>query len=260
MDLNNNTDIIPSDAPPVITPELVLLVPNISIPGVSGFKFSITEEERFEATAEITENWVETNNTVTDHIALKPERFTLKGRQAELVRTAPVSVKTSTPTPTLGINSVLSPSQDIASVLAMALNLVSQVTQSNQAAISGSGGLFSKWAQLSPGWSSSQSMAFNYIYALWTGRILMTVQTPWGVIASMAVEKLVAVQPTETNGWTEFEVTFKKIRLAQAIVTKPVAQNRGASTQAAPTQSGVLGQSAPSGIVAAYVSGNVLSI
>ena len=55
--------------------------------GIAGFQFDIFEEHKSELQAEITDHFVEDNSTRQDHIAIKPERFTLRGFVGELVET-----------------------------------------------------------------------------------------------------------------------------------------------------------------------------
>ena len=76
------------------------------------------------------------------------------------------------------------------------------------------------------------------------------VQTPWAVFQNMAILRLTATQDAETNVITDFEVTFKLIRMASTIFRLPIssgcfsaqnAANQNLGTSTPPFRSGVRG-------------------
>ena len=69
---------------------------------------------------------------------------------------------------------------------------------------------------------SAQQSAFAELYGYWSQRTLFDVQTPWAVFVNMAIENMTTTQDEDTNKITQFEVTFKSIRVAE---TKTVGGN-----------------------------------
>jgi hypothetical protein len=62
--------------------------------------------------------------------------------------------------------------------------------------------------------TQAQAAAFAYFYQCWKGKMIFTLETPWGFITDMAILNCRAEQPEETADETTFTVTFKKIRIA----------------------------------------------
>jgi hypothetical protein len=88
-----SSNIIPTDIP--VTLDLVkslstldqqaIVRPNNPPAGIAGFLFDIELDSKIELTSDITDNFVENNTAVQDHIALRPETVTFRGIVAELV-------------------------------------------------------------------------------------------------------------------------------------------------------------------------------
>ena len=102
--------------------------------------------------------------------------------------------------------------------------------------------------QPTPQDQTKQGSAFLYFYNLWKSRSLFSVETPWGIYTNMVISSLRAEQPEETKDYTDFTVTFKKIRIAQelTISTGPLLAGRleaqndvGSTASKTPTQAGL---------------------
>jgi len=76
---------------------------------------------------------------------------------------------------------------------------------------------------------NKQQTMFQQFYGYWRNRILFTVQTPWAVFQNMAIMRLTAVQDADTQVITDFEVTFKLIRMASTSFNIPVTSGRFSS-------------------------------
>lgn len=93
--------------------------------------------------------------------------------------------------------------------------------------------------------ANRQVSVMGFIYQLWKGRQLFTVETPWGIFTSMAIELADGVQPAESRGQTDHKITFKKVRISQDPVTTSGAQLGRSSNQSAegnPSLNGNIGQ------------------
>lgn len=189
--------------------------------GVSGFLFDVMDREEMTLESDITDSYIENNSPIQDHIALKPERFTLRAYTGELSDfTQPVlsqaiaairlvsNVQSLLPTFTLQANQIYD-------ALDLVENNVGQVLSQAQ-------DLYQLFEQGSTS-SEKQQNAFNFFYSMWASRTLCTIETPWQIFQSMAIERVVPVQGADTRIISEFTVTFKKIRTAQTIVSSAAA-------------------------------------
>jgi len=285
-----STNIIPSDSPSIYAAlsslqEQALVLPNNVPPGgIAGFIFDIPQEETLQLESEITDHYVESNLTIQDQIALRPERIILRGLVAELTQNnlgAPTAqsaledalplISSYLPTLTAGALQFLQGQQTVqqganAAVVGTAASLyqffqnqqpggASSVPSLSQLAVAAASsivpGIVSGAIQLIPGQQlasssiSPQISAIGYFYQLWLGRMIFTIETPWGIMESMAIEMVRAVQPEDSPSVTELEVRFKKIRIVDDLIppTPGMLAGRAASqfTETQPTQLGNIG-------------------
>lgn len=203
--------------------------PNNPPTGVAGFIFDVVLDDAFDLKSDITDHYVEDNYAIQDQISLKPETFTVKGLVAELVVSTPTQQLQDAQVNPLPLFAPLAPIFTTASEESQAVTALDTVaatnsivdTQSLYGYFNGSAGA------LAP---TRQAKAFSYFYQLWSGRQLFSVETPWGVMTNMAIESISANQPAESASKTEFTITFKKIRFAQA-VTVNIGQLAGRAQQ-----------------------------
>lgn len=95
-----------------------------------------------------------------------------------------------------------------------------------------------------PEGGTRQADVFAYFYQCWKGRLLFSVETPWGIFENMALLSVRAEQSEETKDATTFTVVFKKMRIAgQATVNLGQLAGRNAfqAAASAPAQNGVAG-------------------
>lgn len=99
--------------------------------------------------------------------------------------------------------------------------------------------------QPTPPNQTRQSSAFLYFYALWKGRQLFSIETPWGIWTNMAILSLRAEQREASKSSTDFTITFKKIRTTEAVTIQLgelAGRNAFQTAASAPTQNGNVGQ------------------
>jgi len=213
-----------------------IIRPNNPPAGIAGYVFDIVGEESMELNSDITDHYVEDNTSIQDQISLKPEKFTVRGMVAELKMVEPLQAIQSPELNALPFFPVLSPVFTIGSEelqLSLAAGLAAQTnsiieTQSLFGYFNGNAGSIPQTAQ---------GKAFAYFYQLWKGRQMFSVETPWGVMNSMAIESLSPTQGDVTRYRTDFAITFKKIRFAQAVtVNLGQLAGRAAQQQASTTQ------------------------
>jgi hypothetical protein len=205
--------------------------------------------------SDITDHYIEDNTAVQDQIALRPIIITTHGYIGELNDVPPA---------------ILAPLQIIAQQLGSinayapglsttAINAYNTAFQVYQAANSLVNSATSAWASIvgtgesvvgSTGLSSEpnqnlQQTMFQQFFGYWNSRTQFTVQTPWAVFQNMAIYKLRAIQSEETNVITDFEVTFKQIRVASTLSSLPNIVSSVLSSQSASATQ--LGTQTPAG-------------
>lgn len=244
-------EIIPTDGPPVFDllkalttlQRQAIVRPSNPPAGIAGFLFDIDGEQEINLRSEITDNFVEENFAINDHIALKPEEYTVRGLVAEIAAYQPTTPATAAVENPLPINPsllpVLTPGAEEREA-ELELNreeLIASFTAENTLYN------FFKARTAAPPDQTKQRRTFLYFYALWKARQLFTVETPWGVLYPVAILSMRASQDEDTKWASTFSVTFKLIRKAGA-VTVAVGQLAGRAFQQAAdtTQNGTAGK------------------
>jgi len=229
------------------------------------FVFNYEGEQQLLAESDITDHFVEENMAVQDQIALKPEMYTTHGFIGELNDIAPpalalVKVAADKLTSVTAYQPALTETARLAYNEAFLLYQVGQkAINSAIAAASSIGNLItggsaggenvigSSGQTTKLGGQNKQQTAFQSLYGYWRSRTLFTVQTPWAVFQNMAIKSLRAIQDTETNVITDFEVVFKLIRTAASTTLTngvPISYGGRLNSQASPLTD--QGTSAPS--------------
>lgn len=218
--------------------------------------FHYEGEQTVSLVSDITDHYIEDNTALQDQIALKPEEITTHGFIGELNNVAPPALAlVQTIANKLTIINAYTPNLSVSALLAyneafqlyqVAQNAInsgvaawSSITSSGGESVVGSNGL-----SLQPN-QNKQQVTFQQFYGYWRNRILFTVQTPWAVFQNMAIKSLRAIQDAQTNVITDFEVTFKIIRIAQTQISifDPSNLQGRAATQGSSTTD--LGTSTP---------------
>jgi hypothetical protein len=216
--------------------------------------FHYEGENRAIIESDITDHFVEDNTAIQDQIALKPEKVNVHGFIGELNDVPPaILTPLQAAATTLTTVGAFTPQQSITAQLAY--NQAFQAYQVAALAINSSinavrslftaggtsvinGGTFTQLAR-----QNKQQSMFQQFYGYWLQRTLFTVQTPWAVFQNMAIEKLTVTQDPETQVMSDFEVSFKLIRMASSTVTNGPIQGGRLSSQA--QQATQLGTSTP---------------
>lgn len=215
-------------------------------PGIAGFLFDINLEDAISLRTDITDHYVESNTAIQDQAALQPERVTVRGLVAELVKRAPVNQtisKTTNPLPVVPeLLPVFTPGTEQTLVAVAA-----KEAAASRAAVA-SQDLYNFYRNRAPTQPNQtrQSAAFLYFYALRNARQVFTVETPWGFWTSMLIESLDVSQPAETRYMSDFSITFKKITFAKDItvnVGQLAGRNAPQASASQPTQNGNAGLS-----------------
>lgn len=245
--------IVPTDSPSVFSAlntlvmangtTLAIIRPNNPPPGIAGFVFDIVEQDGFRIRSSITDYVTSANSSVQDHVALMPEEISVGGTVAELVLSQPISQPIATitnPLPNLpGMGPQLTTAaQSNVDAQDSAAGVAETTNNSTQS-------LWAYYNQKSPQQPNQtrQSLIAGYIYQLWLGRMLFTVETPWGFFTNMAIVDGDVSQGAESKWSSQFEIVFKKIRYAQTQDIQPgLLAGRAFGQQSTVAQNGEVGQ------------------
>jgi len=181
--------------------------------GLSGFVFDVVEDEEVSFESDITDHYVEDNKAIQDHVALRPERFTVRGFVGELSQLFP--------SPLLAIVTKV---QRLAVLTAYIPTLTNQATQKSTKVaneniqkltpIENAQNLYDIFSNKNTT-ATKQQQAFNFFYSMYTSRQFFIVETPYNIFDNTVIESMKIVQGGETNLISDFSITFKKIRVAE---------------------------------------------
>lgn len=186
----------------------------VKAPGIGGFVFDVIGDDEFNMSSDITDNYIESNYSTQDHIALRPVRFTLRGYQGELKNIVSSSAAAALSAIT-SLSSLASFSQGFSAQAAQAYAKISGIAAKVSTVVSKVQSLYSIFAGIDNS-STEQQKAYNYFLNLWYGRILCSVQSPWAVLDNMAIESVNITQRDQNKFVSEFSVTFKQIRIVDS--------------------------------------------
>ncbi len=218
----------------------------------------ITEgENTVNLQSEITDHFIETNSSVNDHYALKPERITVHGFIGEVTNTFPSLLP-----PATQVQAILGAISQFAPAFSQsAMNVINEASQAYQAASAAVNGAVSAWNTItgaetetfigSQGISvlganqTKQQLMFSQLYGYWARPLRRTVpglvpgSNPWAIFGFCAIESVNAVQDEKTDEMTDFFVTFKVLRfVSTSSINGPQVAGRLQQQAALTTQNG----------------------
>lgn len=209
--------------------------------GISGFIFDIDGDSKITLQNNITDNFIEDNSVLNDHIATLPQSVTLTRYVGELVnRTGEDEAKTQA----AALATNLAPIAAFLPVLVSSgKNAISDLADGNPVdteALSSVDNLYSLFQNLNPS-ATAQQKAYIYFKALSDERVLVSLQTPFGYYRNMAIETIIATQGEDSQDISEFQITLKQVRFA-SITTVPFNpdkfQSRAKNQNAPKTKNG----------------------
>lgn len=182
--------------------------------------FDTRGEEEAKLESEITDNWIEDNTAMQDHIGLKPIIITLSGYVGELTNKLPDALKDFDVQIPEKLSSISAFAPELSTQTQYLLNRAQEVY-----------GIYEKANRTIPRIEERlkgievpkdvphQQAVFDKFYQMWEKRSTVTVYTPFGVFDNMAILSLNAKQEEDTVYISEFTVTFKKIQIAGKVWT-----------------------------------------
>lgn len=179
--------------------------------------------------SDITDHYIEDNTAINDQIALRPESITVHGVVGEINNVTPEKLRIlKVAAEKLSVISAYTPA-----LSATAIAVYNQAEQVYNTALTVKKSGVAAWQSLNktgtlneissnglrddePSESQTiQQVYFQQFYGHWRNRKLFTVQTPWAIFNNMAIKSLRAIQSQDSLVITDFEITFKMIRIAK---------------------------------------------
>ncbi len=199
-----------------------------------GHWFSIVTEDTLNLQSQITDNYIENNTAVQDHIAISPVVITLRGYVGE-VEFKPPTVFTNYLTDkinnytsnTLGITV-----SDKLGAISALLPPVDNVTQAARNAVQYVESSFNRYKRIynqlmslskkdqKQVTESVQQYVARNLKEMWENRTLVEVVTPYGFYKNMAIQSITLTQGNTTTQ-SELSVSLKQLNFAETQTTKP---------------------------------------
>jgi hypothetical protein len=185
--------------------------------GMAGFIFDVEGDTTQTLSADITDNFTESNVFIQDHISIKPIKVTLRNYVGELVYEPNQSdnqfLEELTEKLTV-LNNVLPQLSDSALQLKNSLD-TNNLNFKNMSALATTQGsnLWGLVKNISPA-ATRQEQVYRFFKALWQQKVLFSVQTPYEYLTNMAIETITVKQGSESKFISDFSITLKQIRFA----------------------------------------------
>lgn len=194
--------------------------------GIGGFVFDTEGESTVNLTAEITDHFVEDGATISDHIAIKPKKIILKNYVGELVYRQDDTTETDIQKAVQKLTTVSNFLPEVTDMAQQVLEMrregrltLDTIENFNVSKTINRVSDFWALAKNIVSGSSRQQEAYMYFKAMWEQKLLVSVQTPFEFMNSMAIESVTAVQQEGSKYVSDFSITLKQIRTAKEIVS-----------------------------------------
>lgn len=205
--------------------------------GIAGFKFHCPQTEQIKMQSDVTDNYIDTNRPVQDHVALKPVTISLTGLQGEyfysanqiedmLAKVTPVLplVKQFLPKLTTITEQIKFGKKNINQNLqgaAYATSFDKDLTFNDKFRTAwntfNGEDLFKEFQDIFK-LKSAQTRAFLFFQAMWQSRARFSIETTWRRYDNMVITDVIPMRDNNAD-ITEFTVNFKQINYAMTLTT-----------------------------------------
>ena len=206
--------------------------------------FTIEGEQSIQGDSDVTDQFVEKNEAIQDHVSIKPIIITTTAYVGEL---------------TNKIEGVLGEADDFVKeklqvinqyapkLTAGATQVLNTVKQTISVAKKAKDAIGNAWDKIqgndkSKKMTKQQTIA-DRIQTYWENRTLFLVRTPWKQYDNCIIKSFRTSQPQDTENYSVFDVTFQQIRFVQANFSNKIKSGRNATQSGKATK---LGASTPS--------------
>lgn len=204
------------------------IVSIVGLHGIAGFQFHIPDEQMITLESEITDNYLENNVAVQDHIALKPVKISLRGFEGEI---------------SYSPKSILTTATKVTEVLGLVVRYLPKIQRLDEqldktyrgltgrdksSATDNFLNLYNLYKEFQNLWSltKAQARAFLFFEALRNSRAIFSVATQYRRYDNMVIETIKAVQTGQTRDISDFTLTFKQLNFTSSKTLKEVSAER----------------------------------
>ena len=205
---------------------------------IQPLKLHIYGNESMSLQSEITDNYVESNIAYQDHIALKPQVFTVVGEVGELTwfkNDAENSLSGAVAQKLQPVAAFLPPVSKRASAIQDKAIRVLDIVDSVDNFANRIFNMFSSE-------DTEQQKSYKYLMALWKERTPINIKTPWMKVENYVIQNIEFTQPDRTVDKTQVKISFKEFREVAETKTvefnKSIYQLRAAVQKATQVKSG----------------------
>lgn len=203
--------------------------------GYAGLYFDVILEHSISLQNQITDNYIENNTAIQDHIAQSPTVVSLRGLSGEVVYTPPTKAldwtysKVNTSIQKIANRSNMANTNiltDKLTVIPALLPPVDNITQIAKNAVQYVEASVNRYTKIIKNFTSDTikqtrlQQIYNDLSDLRAANVLFIVETPYTAFADMAIQSITLRQGNE-NYITDVEMTLKQINYATTYTTKP---------------------------------------
>ena len=206
----------------------------LQLKSFAGLYFDAIQEHSVSLQNQITDNYIENNTAIQDHIAHSPLVVSLRGLSGELVYTPPTKAlnwtysKANSLTQGLFNNGTMANNvlTDKLTVIPALLPPVDNITQMAKNTVQYVESSVNRYIKMFKNFTSDiqRQTRLQQIYedlaALRAANVLLYVETPYADFYDMAIQSITLRQGNE-NHITDVELTLKQINYASTLTTKP---------------------------------------
>lgn len=177
---------------------------------LTDLKLHIYGTETMSLTADVTDNYVESNIAYQDHIALKPKVFTITGEVGELTwfrKDEEHSELLAVPQKLYPVVSFLPPiAKQARAIQDTALKVLGVLDSVDNFASRFFGLLDDEDAD------TEQKKIYKYLMVLWQRRVPVNVRTPFGKIENYVIQNIEFTQPDRTVDKSQIKISLKEFK------------------------------------------------
>lgn len=197
--------------------------------------FDVMQEHSIQLQSQITDNYIENNTAIQDHIAQSPTVVSLRGLSGEVVYTPPTKAldwtysKVNTSIQKIANRSNMANTNiltDKLTVIPALLPPVDNITQIAKNAVQYVEASVNRYTKIINNFTSDTikqtrlQQIYNDLSDLRAANVLFIVETPYTAFADMAIQSITLRQGNE-NHITDIELTLKQINYATTYSTAP---------------------------------------
>lgn len=206
------------------------------------FYFTIESENSITHETDVTDHYLEDNKAIQDHAALKPVLISTSSYVGELSTRPPGALGDLNDFVQEKLTIVSQYIPKVSAAAQQIFNSAKQAIVTAKKAKDAIVGVYDKLKGDAGENKTKQQIAYAQLKTCWEERTLFLVRTPWDQFDNCIIQSLKVTQDGTTENISNFEVTFKQLRFAQAFANKTIRAGRNA-TQAGGVKN--LGASTP---------------